>query len=61
MKWNTITPDNIDKMRTASLAGYRKWAIEDYGLSGELIDSVKKEVTVIYEANGKELVRKYGQ
>ena len=61
MIWNSITPENIEKMRKASQAGYRKWAVEDYGLSVELLDSVQNEVDRIYAAKGKELVRKYGQ
>jgi TRAP-type C4-dicarboxylate transport system substrate-binding protein len=61
MIWNSLTPENIEKMRKASQAGYRKWVVEDYGLTLDLLDSVKNEVNHIYAANGKELVRKYGQ
>ena len=61
MIWNSITPENIEKMRKASQAGYRRWAVEDYGLSADLLDSVSNEVDRINAAKGKELVRKYGQ
>jgi len=61
MKWNTVTPENIAKMQKASLAGYKKWAVEDYGLSAELIESVKNEVNSTQAAISKDLVKKYGQ
>ena len=61
MKWNTVTPENIEKMQKASLAGYKKWAVEDYGLSAELIDSVKNEVNSTQADIKKDLVMKYGQ
>ena len=61
MKFNTITPENIAELREKSQAGYRKWAVNDYGLKPSLLDSVKKEVDRIYSANGKNLMKKHGQ
>lgn len=59
MKFNEIAPSEIAKMKKLTQAGYRKWAVNDYGLDGDLLDSVQNEVNRIYKENGQQLMKRY--
>ena len=60
MVWNTLKPEALAELRQLSQAGYRTWAVEDYGLPASLLDAVKNEVDRLYKANGQSLANKYG-
>jgi tripartite ATP-independent transporter DctP family solute receptor len=59
MKFNHITPDNMAKFKKMARAGYRTWAVEDFGLEARLLDSVENEVARIQEELGSTLVNRY--
>jgi len=61
MKFNYITPENLAKFKKLAQAGYRKWAVEDFGLKAELIDAVQNEVSRIHRELGETLTQRYGK
>ena len=61
MKFNHITPENLAKFKKLAQAGYRKWAVDDFGLKAELIDAVQNEVARIHKELGDTLAQRYGK
>jgi hypothetical protein len=49
------------KFKKMARAGYRKWAIEDFGLDAALLDSVQNEVARIQGELGRTLVNRYSK
>ena len=61
MKFNAITPENMKKFKELGMAGYRKWAVEDFGLKAELLDEVRNEVAKAGEGVADLLVKRYAK
>ncbi len=61
MKFNHITPQNMAKFKSLAQAGYRKWAVEDFGLEAALLDSVQNELLRINKELGDTLMARYGK
>ena len=59
MKFNRITPENMQKFKKLGMAGYRKWAVEEFGLKAELLDEVRNEVAKAGERIANQLVKEY--
>ncbi|MCZ6749841.1 MAG: TRAP transporter substrate-binding protein DctP [SAR324 cluster bacterium] len=58
---NTIAADDLAELRRMSLAGYREWAIDEFGLPAELVDGVRAEVARIHEELGRTYLRRYAR
>ena len=43
------------------MAGYRKWAVEEFGLKAELLDEVRSEVAKAGEGIANQLVMEYAK
>ena len=61
MEFNHITPQNLAELKKLAQAGYRKWAVEDFGLKAELLDAIQKEVAGIQKMRGDTLMTRYGK
>ena len=61
MKFNRITPENMEKFKKLGMAGYRKWAVEEFGLKAELLDEVRNEVMKAGERVADALVKRYAK
>lgn len=61
MKFNSISPENLKKFKELGMAGYRKWAVEDFGLKAELLDEVRSEVEQAGERIAAHLVKTYAK
>ena len=61
MVFTHISDQERAKLRDMAIPGYRKWAVNDYGLKATLIDSVRNEVNRIYKQNGAHLMKQYAQ
>jgi TRAP-type C4-dicarboxylate transport system substrate-binding protein len=61
LKFNDITPENMAKFEKMAQAGYRKWAVEEFGLEASLLDSIQNEVARIHKELGTRLVKRYGK
>lgn len=61
MEFNYITPANMEELKKLGQAGYRKWAVDTFGLKAELLDSVQKEVDGISKITGENLLLRYGK
>jgi TRAP-type C4-dicarboxylate transport system substrate-binding protein len=61
MEFNSITPENIAEMKKMAQAGYRKWAVDDFGLQAELLDRIQDEVSGIQKTMGDTLMLRYGK
>ncbi len=61
MEFNHITPENMGKFMKMARAGYRKWAVEEFGLEASLLDSVQNEVARIHQELGTTVVKRYCQ
>jgi hypothetical protein len=61
MKFNRITPENMQTFKKLAMAGYRKWAVEEFGLKAELLDEVRHEVTKAGERAVNLLVKRYAK
>ncbi len=53
------TPENMQKFKKLSMAGYRKWAVEEFGLKAELLDEVRNQVAKAGERIADQLVKEY--
>ena len=61
MEFNTVAPDALAELRGLAVAGYRKWAVEDFGLPAELVDGVRAEVARIHQELGATYLQRYGR
>jgi TRAP-type C4-dicarboxylate transport system substrate-binding protein len=61
MEFNHITPENLAELKKLAQSGYRKWAVEEFGLKAELLDAVQNEVTSINKTMGDAMVKRYGK
>ena len=61
MEFNSITPENLAEMKKLAQAGYRKWAVGDFGLQAELLDRIQDEVSGIQKTMGDTLMLRYGK
>jgi len=61
MEVNFITAENMAKFKEMAQAGYRKWAVDDFGLSAEMLDEVNKNVAEAGENMRSTLVGRYGK
>ena len=44
-----------------SVTGYRKWAVEEFGLKAELLDDIQNEVAGIQKIQGDTLMTRYAK
>ena len=49
------------KFKELGMAGYRKWAVEDFGLKAEMLDEVRSQVSKAGAGIADELVKEYAQ
>jgi TRAP-type C4-dicarboxylate transport system substrate-binding protein len=61
MKFNHITPANMAKFKKLAQEGYRKWAVDDFGLKASLLDAIQAEVDDLDRALKKTLPERYGR
>ena len=61
MEFNTIAPDDLAELRNLAVAGYREWAVNDFGLPADLVDGVRAEVGRIHQELGATFVQRYGR
>ena len=61
MEFNHITPENMAQLKKMALTGYRKWAVEDFGLKAELLDAIQNEVDGIQKIQGETWMTRYGK
>ena len=61
MEFNNVPPQNLAELKKMAQAGYRKWAVEDFGLKAELLDAIQNEVTGIQKMQGDTLMTRYGK
>ncbi len=59
LRFNHITPENMAKFKAMARAGYRKWAVEEFGLEASLLDSVQNEVSRIHRELGTTMAKRY--
>ena len=61
MKINYIDPKEMVKFKTMAKAGYRKWAVDDFGLSAQLLDAIDQEVVRVKKDQTSEFYNRYGK
>jgi TRAP-type C4-dicarboxylate transport system substrate-binding protein len=61
MKFNHISHENMAQFKALAEAGYRKWAVEEFGLEAELLDSVRGEVDRIKKELDKTIFERYAR
>jgi len=61
MKFNHITPKDMASFKKLAQDGYRKWAVEDFGLEASLLDSIQGEVNGLDQTLNKVLPERYGK
>ncbi|UCF90114.1 MAG: TRAP transporter substrate-binding protein DctP [Desulfobacterales bacterium] len=61
MEFNHIKPENMAELKKLAEGGYRKWAVDEFGLKAELLDSVQNEVARIQKDLGDSLMTRYGK
>jgi TRAP-type C4-dicarboxylate transport system substrate-binding protein len=61
MVFNHITAQNMAELKKLAQAGYRKWAVEDFGLEAELLDAIQNEVAGIQKMQSDILMTRYGK
>lgn len=61
MKPNHITPKNMAEFSNLAQTGYRRWAVDKFGLSAELLESVQKEVGRIQKDIRNNMVNLYAK
>jgi TRAP-type C4-dicarboxylate transport system substrate-binding protein len=61
MKFNHITPKNMARFKKLAQDGYRKWAVEEFGLKASLLDSIQDEVNGLDRMLKKTLPERYGK
>jgi len=61
MKINYINPQEMAKFKNLAKEGYRKWAVEDFGLSAQLLDAIDQEVARVSKVQAGEFYNRYGK
>lgn len=61
MKINYIEPKEMAKFKKMAKEGYRKWAVEDFGLSAQLLDAIDQEVARISKDQAAEFYNRYAK
>ena len=61
MKFNYIEPKNLEQFSKLAKQGYRKWAVDDFGLSAQLLDDIDQEIARIKNAQLNEFAGRYGR
>ena len=56
MEFNHITPQNMAELKKLAQAGYRKWAVEDFGLKAEMLDAIQNEVANIQKMQNTQIL-----
>jgi TRAP-type C4-dicarboxylate transport system substrate-binding protein len=58
---NTVGEAELAELRKLAIAGYRKWAVDEFKLPAEMVDGIRAEVGNVHKALGDEYVKKYGK
>jgi TRAP-type C4-dicarboxylate transport system substrate-binding protein len=61
MKINYIDPKKMAEFKKMAKEGYRKWAVDDFGLSAQLLDAIDQEVSRIKSAQMNGFFDRYGK
>jgi TRAP-type C4-dicarboxylate transport system substrate-binding protein len=61
MKINYILPKDMAQFEKLAIAGYRKWAVDEFGLKADLLDSVRNEVERIKQELGNTFLEQYAK
>jgi TRAP-type C4-dicarboxylate transport system substrate-binding protein len=61
MEFNHVPPANLAKLKSMAQTGYRKWAVDDFGLKADLLDAIQKEVDGIQKMQGDTWMTRYGK
>jgi TRAP-type C4-dicarboxylate transport system substrate-binding protein len=61
MEFNYISAQNMDELKKLGQTGYRKWAVDQFGLKADLLDSVQNEVTRLSKELGDNYLQRYGK
>lgn len=61
MKINYIDSKEMAKFKKMAKEGYRKWAVDDFGLSAQLLDAIDQEVARVKNDQAGEFYNRYGK
>jgi TRAP-type C4-dicarboxylate transport system substrate-binding protein len=61
MEFNNVPSENLAELKKMAQTGYRKWAVDDFGLKAELLDAIQNEVAGIQKMQGDTLMTRYGK
>ena len=61
MKINYIDPKELAKFKKLAKEGYRKWAVDDFGLSAQLLDAIDQEVIRVKKDQAGEFYNRYAK
>lgn len=61
MEFNSITAENMAEMKKLAQAGYRKWAVDEFGLKAELLDRIENEISGLQKTTADTLMLRYGK